>query len=515
MVLRKIVFFIPAFLLFFSTTAQNNALELINISELKKHLNIIASDSLMGRQIGAENNGLNMAADYIKTTAENIGLSSVNDSYYQQFSLHSSKPDPGYTFLQAFNKNNKLLFTTDSVISLSGDNEINIEYAEIVFAGYGIDPKMFRNSGNSDISGKIVMLMVGDEKSNKKRKTIWDEQSENDKINVAIENGALGVILVNSTFDKKNDIFLHVKQRMARSRFSLEKPEENSNGNNSILIPASVADAILGGEGKLQARLKKMNKRGKINFHTNIKASIQCKRLNKEIETKNIIGIVEGSDPVLKNECVVLMAHYDHLGIDSKGDVYNGADDNGSGVVALLEVAEAMVKTPRKPKRSVLFLWVSSEEIGLFGSQYYAINPVFPLKKTVTCINIDMAGRVYEPRDSIWKDSPKKVKDFDGLYTLTNNIWPGLKKINTEKCMELRLAPDYSLPSNFLRSSDHFHFHDNGVPILNMATGYHYDYHKVSDEVSRINFDKMKRVADLCYLVSYEVANLDVIEFQK
>src|SRR5690606_12661065 len=114
----------------------------------------------------------------------------------------------------------------------------------------------------------------------------------------------------------------------------------------------------------------------------NIKVSIQCKRMNTEIETKNIIGIIEGSDPVLKNECVVLMAHYDHLGVDLNGDVYNGADDNGSGVVTLFEVAEAMVKTTQKPKRSILFLWVTGEEIGLFGSQYYASNPVIPLEKT-------------------------------------------------------------------------------------------------------------------------------------
>lgn len=513
MILRKIVFYVLTFLLFFSTTAQNNPLELIDISDMKKHLTVISSDSLMGRQIGADNNGLNMAADYIRTTIENIGLSPVNDSYYQSFSLYSSKPDSEFTFLQAFSKNNKLLFTTDSVISLSGNREINIKNAEIVFAGYEIDPKMYRNSGNSDISGKFVMLMIGDEESNKKRKTIWNEQLENKKILTAIENGASGVILVNSTFDKGNDLFSHVKQRMENRRFSLDKPEENKNSNNSILIPATVADAILGGEGKLQSSLKKMNKRGKSNFQTNIKVSFQCKRLNTEIETKNIIGIIEGSDPVLKNECVVLMAHYDHLGVDLNGDVYNGADDNGSGVVTLFEVAEAMVKTTQKPKRSILFLWVTGEEIGLFGSQYYASNPVIPLEKTVTCINIDMAGRVYEPRDSIWKDSPKRVKDFDGLYTLTNDTWPGLIKINTEKCRELGLEPDYSLPANFLRSSDHFHFHDKGVPILNMATGYHFDYHKVTDEVSRISFDKMKRVADLCYKVSYEVANLSVIEY--
>jgi Zn-dependent M28 family amino/carboxypeptidase len=150
----------------------------------------------------------------------------------------------------------------------------------------------------------------------------------------------------------------------------------------------------------------------------------------------------------------------------------------------------------------------------LLGSKYYAEHPVFPLDKTVACINIDMDGRVYEPRDSVWKKSPKVAKDFDGLYTLSNEIWPGLKEINTLACKELGLIPDYSLPSNFLRSSDHYHFHKNNVPILNFATGYHADYHKVGDEVSRINFDKMKRVADLCFIVGLEVANRNQIEFE-
>jgi len=137
---------------------------------------------------------------------------------------------------------------------------------------------------------------------------------------------------------------------------------------------------------------------------------------------------------------------------------------------------------------------------------------VFPLEKTVACINIDMDGRVFDQRDTVWNLSPKKVKDFDGLYTLTNDIWPGLKEINSAACKKLGLIPDYSLPSNFLRSSDHFSFHNKGVPVLNYATGYHADYHKVTDEISRINFDKMKRVADLCFLVGLEIANRDNIK---
>jgi len=174
-----------------------------------------------------------------------------------------------------------------------------------------------------------------------------------------------------------------------------------------------------------------------------------------------------------------------------------------------MEVAEAFMSLEKKPKRSIVFLWVTAEEIGMLGSQSYSENPIFPLEKTVACVNIDMDGRVYEPRDSVWNKSLKKVKDFDGLYTLINDVWPELKEINSSACETLGLIPDYTLPTNFLRSSDHYQFHKNGVPILNYATGYHADYHKVGDEVSKINFDKMKRVADLCFLVGLEIANIE------
>jgi Zn-dependent M28 family amino/carboxypeptidase len=151
----------------------------------------------------------------------------------------------------------------------------------------------------------------------------------------------------------------------------------------------------------------------------------------------------------------------------------------------------------------------------MLGSQFYINNPVFPIEKTVACINIDMDGRVFEPRDTVWNKSAKIVKDFDGLYTLTNDVWSGLKKINNTACKKLGLKPDYSLPSNFLHTSDHFSFHSKGVPVLNLSTGYHADYHKVTDEISRINLDKMKRVAELCFLVGKEIANRKKIEMLK
>src|SRR5690606_36472091 len=127
-----------------------------------------------------------------------------------------------------------------------------------------------------------------------------------------------------------------------------------------------------------------------------IRTNIKVKSKTEHFQGKNIIGIVEGSDPVLKDECVVFMAHYDHLGMNENGEIFNGADDNGSGTVTLLEVAEAFAGLEKKPQRSIVFLWVTGEEIGMLGSQYYVDNPLFPIVKTVACLNVDMNGRVFE-----------------------------------------------------------------------------------------------------------------------
>jgi hypothetical protein len=396
-------------------------------------------------------------------------------------------------------------------------SDIHILDAEIVFGGFGYYDKEtgYNDFQDFELQGKVVMFSIGtpDWFQNNEMPR-WNNQLETAKIKRVMEAGAAGIIITDSPIDEANEIYSRIDRWRNRTDFYL-KMDENRKENNSFLFTTSAqADALLGEKGKLKNLLSKISKEKNPGSFTikGIHATVSVKSKTEHLQAKNVIGIVEGSDPVLKDECVVFMAHYDHLGIDKNGDVFNGADDNGSGTVTLLEVAEAFMSLPEKPKRSIIFLWVTGEEVGMLGSQYYSDNPVFPLEKTVVCINIDMDGRVFEQRDTIWNKSPKMVKDFDGLYTLTNDIWPGLKDINSAECKKLGIVPDYSLPSNFMRSSDHFSFHNKGVPILNLATGYHADYHKVTDNVSRINFDKMKRVADLCFLVGFEIANQDKIE---
>lgn len=509
-----------AVILDFSLSAQETRQKTINKADLKRYLNFISSDSLKGRKIGDAFPGLDIAANYIKENAENAGLSPGVTGYFQKVPVFSSHPDRENTYLQITKENGDLIYKTDSVIGLPSGTGIHISKAEIVFAGFGWhDEKTgYDDFRGSDFTGKVVMFVTGTPESFQKNELQhWNNQLEIKKINKAFENGASAVIIVNSPLNEGNSNYNRMNRWINRNDFSIENNETNADVNRFAFINAAQADAILGETGKLKTLLTEITTKNKpASFLLReIRIDINVNRKTDTVEAKNIIGIVEGSDPVLKNEYVFFMAHYDHIGVDSSGNVFNGADDNGSGTVILLEVAEAFATLPVKPKRSIVFFWVTAEEVGMLGSKYYIEHPVFPVEKTVACINIDMAGRVFEQRDTVWNKSEKKVKDFDGLYTLTNDFWPGLKEINTSACKTLGLIPDYSLPLGFLQSSDHFSFHSHGVPILNYATGYHADYHKISDEISKINFDKMKRVADLCYLTGFKIANLEKIEFPK
>jgi Zn-dependent M28 family amino/carboxypeptidase len=240
----------------------------------------------------------------------------------------------------------------------------------------------------------------------------------------------------------------------------------------------------------------------------NLDVKIQLNKIRKPVDTKNIIGIVEGSDPVLKKECIVYLAHYDHLGVGENGDVYNGADDNASGCVGLLEVAKAFMKLDKKPKRSVLFAWVTGEEIGLLGSQYYSLHPVFPLDKTVTCINLDMIGRVKADGDTAkFIRGEKNLIDRGGIYVLSGKRSAELDSINSKICKEMHLKPDGSMSESYISRSDYYHFHRNGIPILGYSTGIHADYHRVTDEIGKIDFPKMRNVTELAFRVGLEVAN--------
>ena len=510
-------FYLTTFVLTFynlSASAQTNGASKIDTSDLRRHLEIIASDSLSGRWVETPDCGICKAAGYLKSTVAQMGLKEGFPGYLQSVPLVSSAPDTINSFIEIRNKKKKLLDKTVNVPSVFTGNSFKTENARLVFAGFGLKDE---NSGYNDfsgidISGKVVVFSTGTPASfGSNEKLRWNNQLEMAKTAGAIKAGAAAVVMVISPTDNAIEIYNRLKNYLTRENWSLANTAQNA-GNNFIITTESWADKVLGKNGSYHKLLSEIARTKKPNsfIAENVRATIELKKKTKEIESANVVAVVEGSDPVLKDECMVFMAHYDHLGIDKTGDVFNGADDNGSGTVTLLELAKAFQNTEIKPKRSVVFLWVTAEEVGMLGSKFYTENPLFPMSKTVACINLDMVGRVFEPRDSVWNRSPKKVKDSDGIFAVTNNVWPALKEITTTACTKTGLKPDFSLPAYFLGSSDHASFEKKGVAVLNLSTGYHADYHKPTDETEKINFTKMKRVADLCFLLGLEIANSEI-----
>jgi Zn-dependent M28 family amino/carboxypeptidase len=218
---------------------------------------------------------------------------------------------------------------------------------------------------------------------------------------------------------------------------------------------------------------------------------------------RNVIGILEGSDEILRKEVVVVGAHYDHIGkgkpspmrgrFPGKGDddIYNGADDNASGSSGVLEIAQAFSMLPTAPKRSILFMFYDAEEKGLHGSRYYVGHPVFPLKDTVAMINLDMIGRGKGGRTILY--GAHTGRGLDAL----------VKACNEDIGLEYRLSPA------MMGNSDHASFYQRGVPVLFFFTGIHPDYHRASDHADKIQHDPMEKITRLSFLILQELANTE------
>jgi Zn-dependent M28 family amino/carboxypeptidase len=245
--------------------------------------------------------------------------------------------------------------------------------------------------------------------------------------------------------------------------------------------------------------------KGATDFYQTVPAAFLNAKRNENLpDSENIWAFIEGSEK--PNEVVVISAHYDHVGVKN-GEVYNGADDDGSGTVALLEIAQAFEiakKEGNGPKRSILFLHVTGEEHGLLGSSYYSEHPLFPLSNTVTDINIDMIGR----HDEFHNDSSKYVYLIGSDY-LSTDLYNICEEVN-KKYVNLFL--DYKFndrkdPNRFYYRSDHYNFAKNGIPSVFLFNGVHADYHKASDEVDKIEFDALKNRAQLAFNIAWEIAN--------
>jgi len=471
-----------------------------NISKqnLEKNLRVLASDEYEGRETGEK--GQKMAAKYIAEQFQAAGIPAYkNNSYYQEFPLNLLYPSP----IDITIKGKKYTNNSDYFI-FPGQAEQTIGATEIVFLGYGIKDSMYDDYASVNVKDKIIMVMDSEPYNKdstsfitgKKQPSMWTFYGRNKTIE-ATEAGAKAMFIVveDIAFEMKEN-----KHRLEKAVLTTKKPTKKL---VVVYISKKMADEILKkATDRLEASISKSKKPKKVERSTEIKMNI--KEASQSISSENVLGYVEGTD--LKNELIVITAHYDHLGKEGSV-VYNGADDDGSGTVAVIELAKTFAQAKKEgkgPRRSMLFMAVSGEEKGLLGSAYYVNNPEFPLANTVCNLNIDMIGRM----DKAHENNPDYVYliGSDKLSSELHNISEKANKAYINTVLDYTYN-DEKDKNRFYYRSDHYNFAKNGIPVIFYFNGVHADYHQETDEVEKIHFGKIENITRLVFFTAWELAN--------
>lgn len=496
----------------FCALAQKKQLQSITENDLKAHLEFIAGDNLKGRDFFTEVPGLDIAADYLKSQCSKMGLAPGFEDYFQDIEMEAVTPDPDQSLFSLKDSSGAVVYQTKDMFTLNVSAKNDTITGDVVFAGYGWynEETKYNDTKDLDIKGKIVLVMTRTLEQAKGGASP-EMETEMKKMSKAMMGGAKALVLVNDPLNPDAEFMGSVKKYATGGGLKLK------GGKSFPSIPMklvfgkeALANKILENTGKTLADLQQEinNSESPKSFAVNgLQADVKLINSKRTVYGKNVVAFVEGSHPQLKNECIVFTAHYDHLGTDDKGRVFNGADDNGTGTVALLEIAEAFQSMKKKPKRSIIFVWVTAEEKGLLGSNYYAQHPLIPLEQTVVNINLDMVGRSADEELKAVETETKSLAGPNGLYIISGKQSSELLEMSDKISKEFDLNLSDELSGAFLTRSDYFHFYRRGVPVLGLSTGLHSDYHKTTDELEKIDYSKMKRVSQYAFSVAYKLAN--------
>jgi hypothetical protein len=462
--------------------------ELITEDGLREKLSILASDALEGRETGKR--GQKMAAAFIKAYFEELGLAGpVNGDFYQPVELYTSRVN------EAFIKAGNSTFENFKDIVYYGSSDTGGEKSlNLVFVGRGRK----EDFDQVNVEGKGVVVFL---KTN---------ESFRAPLNIAKERKASAIIVYGDDEESFRDLLGQFQMYMGNGVLSVNKPESTS-GTAVFFASPSVAPKLL--NSSMEKLQKAADGDPKKNPLKKIKPSTIQYKVSMGIstlKTENVLGYLEGTDK--KDELVVMTSHYDHIGMTSGGEgdrINNGADDDGSGTVSILEIAKAFAQAKKEgkgPRRSILFMTVTGEEKGLLGSDYYTQHPVFPLNKTIVNLNIDMVGR----RDPQHKDSAPYVYVIgsDKLSTELHQLSENVNNTGTKLLFDYTYN-DQNHPDRLYYRSDHWNFAKNNIPIIFYFDGIHEDYHKPSDEVEKIEFPLLKERARLVFYTAWEIANRD------
>lgn len=485
--MMKLVVFIFFIAVFAACSSKYNPE--ITVRELKEDVGYLASDSLKGRKSGEP--GDMLAAQFIRTKFENAGLQLLYDNGFQKFSLVTSAQVGDGNTLRV----NDSSFEVEKGFlpyAFSANTKIT---STVVFAGFGLevdkDTLKWDDYKGIDVSGKWVMALQGDPDLDDPQSPFLEFSSERSKALLASDKNAAGLMLVAGTkYSEKDELSTLIFDKNS-SRYSIPV----------IQVTRDVADRILAvtGESVESLESKMLAEKKSLSVNANTEVEVNVNVTQKETESQNVVAMLPGADPELKDEYVVVGAHFDHLGMGGPGSgsravdtiaVHNGADDNASGVAMIIELAEKMA-SEKSNKRSVVFIAFSAEEMGLVGSKAFTNKPPVETEKMVAMLNFDMVGRLDTISNALSIGGTKTALESEDI----------LNEFNTD--FSLAFSPEGVGPS------DHASFYLQNIPVFFISTGAHPDYHTPNDDADLIHYNGMKKVADYSYLLLNEIVNRD------
>ncbi len=511
--------------------ARAPMIESITQSDLRADLFFLAGDAMRGRLTDTNEN--RVTVDYIRSRFERAGLKPVaNGGYFHNYNLMTATLGDGNGFALSLGNEASREFKAGQDFYPQRFSATGRVTAALVFAGFGItSPKINHDDYKGDVKGKVVLVLdhePGERDSNSPFEGVVTAEAAAPwrKALAAQQKGAAGILFV-------GDIHNHPDpsnfEQSARN-FWPATPARIPNYTlaawaDRILIPAAqispaVAASLVAGTGKTLEELGTQAER------TGGVTAIELPNSRVELRTavdrhtvpdRNVLGLLEGSDPKLKDEWVLVTAHFDHDGMNG-AQVLNGADDNGSGTVALMEIADAYAlaaQQGQRPRRSVLFAAWNSEERGLLGAWAYTEHPPAPITNIAGVLNMDMIGRNEEVEvggggrfnglDVQTAESNANAVNMMG-FARAPELAAVVDAANAGIGLEIKKRYDNNT-SNLVRRSDQWPFLQRGVAALGFMTGLHPDYHTVYDRPEKINYSKMEKIARLIYQASWNLAN--------
>ncbi|MCX6281867.1 MAG: M20/M25/M40 family metallo-hydrolase [Bacteroidetes bacterium] len=488
---------------------RSNGNKLITADFLCKQIKYLASDSMKGRNTPSPQ--LDSAASYIAGNFRDWGIKPWNGSYFQEVPICVDQLGDSNELAVVKNGASFELTIKSDYVPYDFSSAASVT-APVVFAGYGITAPEFNYDDYKgiDAKGRIVVIFRNEPQKDDSNSVFNGKEdskyiSLKDKMKNAITHGATGMLIVNgplqySSVKARGYPWPSLSKVIPKDAVPLHLCMDNEDLIPAMHIGEEMVRMLFGSIDSLknlQARIEKdlscvsFELPGiKVSMHANIRTTV--------LNAKNVVGFIEGSDPVLNKQLVIIGAHYDHVGYkkEHKADedyIFNGADDNASGTSGVMSVAYAFSQLKKKPKRSMMFILFAGEEKGLFGSRYYTTHPLHPLASTVAMLNLDMISR--NSPDSLYLEGAKQSPDITEIIK------------NENKKTKFKLVVKNS---DFLGGSDHYYFYKHNVPFIFYFTGLHKDYHQVSDNPDKSDCNKAARVSRLVFYTAGKISNENI-----